>query len=495
MKHYGSFLASLPDQPILGFRGTANGDRVLVTYPGEKGLLTTAPNRTGKGVSAIGVNAICHKKGSFVCTDPKSENTKLYAWWRYLVLGQPCYVFDPLHSMDDADIPPSPYPGNNRRAGFNPIEMIRTSKHPVADAKMLASAFVPVQGTNPFWSEKAQSFFAAFLAFVALHPNYDKPRTLRSAWEDLTLIPEHDFIGTPATKDKPGKPGLLHVMRSGLGCPDFVKAEAQRFLEGNVDTVKGYRTTLEAQAGRILDDPHILDCLSYTSLDFGQLQREQISVFLVLPGWAGEIYANFFRVLLTCMFTQIEREGLPPPGVKRPKTLIIMDEFATLRKADFIREALPRLPGYGVQFWPFVQSLQQLETLYEKGWQIFDENAGVLQYFGGAAEFTAEYLSKKTGTIAAGTVSDNQQIKGGGGGRTIGETGRPGLFPYQIAYLNKEPADELKQLLFFAGKGWLPAQRLTTYSDFPGYVAFYKLQSERSLPGQLDPVASPSIPA
>ena len=478
--NFGDFLASMPDEPILGYYTARDGERVIITYPGEKGLFTAATNRSGKGVSAIGLNAICHKTGSFVCTDPKSENSKLYAWWRHIVLKQKVFVFDPLHSMNDADIPPLPFPGESRRAGYNPIDMIRTSKHPVADAKMLASAFIPVQGTTPFWSEKAQSFFAAYMAFVALHPDYDKPRTMRSVWEDLTLSSEAEFLGTPAkaaTKDRPAlsaKPGIIHVMLQARACPDLVRAEAKDFLEGAVDTVKGYQQTLRAQAGRVLDDPQILDCLSHTSLDFGLLQREPISVFFVLPGWASEVYANFFRVLLSCMFTEIERQGIPEPGVKRPKTLIILDEFATLRRAEFIREAVPRLPGYSVQFWPFVQDLGQLK-IYEQGWETFTANAGVLQTFGGTGDdLTAEYFSKKTGTISAPTTSDNYQVKGSGGGRTISETGRPALFPYEIANMNKD--DDLRQLLIFTGKGWMFASRLTTYGDIPEYVRFYELQ-------------------
>ena len=487
------FLASLPWEPILGYRVRANGSRLLVCHRAgdDKGLFTVAPNRSGKGVSVIGINAICHR-ASLVIFDPKSEMvTKGFAWWRAVILGQRVFVFDPLREVPDACIPPMVQAAGPitidragiasiqapcLRAGFNPIEMIAKARNPVPFAKAVAAAFVPIQGDNPFWSQSAQSFFAAYLCFVALDPDYDRPRTMRSAWHDLVLSNI-----TPPALDKKGSKApqsefdaLLDMMSVSPAAYPFVRAEAIDFKTGAVDTVQGYRKTLKTQVGRILDDPDILESLSYTSLDFGLLQREHISIFLCLPGWAQDIYANFFRVLLSCMFIGIEQHGL---GKEREpdKTLIIMDEFASMGKANFIREAIPRLPGYGVRFWPFVQDLNQLQENFGNGWQTFLGQAGTIQVFGGATDnFTAEYLSKMSGTYGERTTSETDQVKGGGGSRTTGTTGRPALFPYEITSLNAEPGTELRQILFYGGKGFAYAERLRYFVDFPAFVAFQK---------------------
>lgn len=477
MKSLPKFLDAIPQQPLLGYRVDEQGQRYLVTYPGDKGLITVAPNRSGKMVSVLGPNAICHR-WSFAGTDPKGELTKLFARWRCEVLGQPTFIYDPIHAVEDDDIPVQPYMfsgamsvdsdgvikprGTPRlRAGFNPIEMIRRSAHPVAVAKMIATAAIPIQGTNPFWSESAQGFFAAYMCFVALDEQYDQPRTMRSVWNDLTLTSPSVFEA------------MLTIMAESP--IQFVAGGAREFLDARADTVKDIRKTIKTQGGRILDDPQILESLSYTSLDFGRLQREAVTVFFVLPGWAGEQYANFFRVMLSCLFMQIEQVGLPPGGQKRGKTIIALDEFPSLRRSETIKESLPRLPGYSVQFWPFVQDLNQLASIYEKGWETFISNAGVIQTFGGSSDnFTAEYLSNMAGTYTAPIESVSQPNVGARGSVTHSHAKRPGLMPYEIATLNAKPGDELRQVLFFSGKGYTFADRLLFYKDFPDFMAFYE---------------------
>ena len=466
MRDYGRFLSAVPQEPILGYKVLSNGSRAFLTYSGDKGLLTVAPNRTGKDSSVISVNAMCHR-GTLVLCEPKGEscNEMGLAWWRHEVLKQETHVYDPLHVVKDSRIPPprassagSPSP---LRAGFNPIAMIGRSRFAAADSKMITRTLVAIEGTNPFFSRTAGALLAGFMCFAALDPAYPLPRTMRSVWKDLTES-SHERLKM-----------MMSVMSQSEVADGYPKRIGQLFLSASDETLRDVLSTLRSQAGEILDDPHILECLSYDSFDFGQLQRKPCSVFIVLPGWAQDIYANFFRLLLSCMFTLIERVGLPPAGSKPLKTMVILNEFASLRKADFIREAVPRLPGYGVQFWPFVQDLGQLFELYGQGWTTFPANAGVTQAFGGTGDtFTAEFLSKRSGTVTDETVSTTDQRKGGGGSLTMGNTGRPAIFPYQIETMNKLPGDKLKQVLFYTGSGWMYGQRLRYYTDFPDFMAY-----------------------
>ncbi len=469
-----SFLDSIPREPILGVRYDETGRQHLVTYPGDRGLFTAVPNRGGKNVSVIGPNAICHR-GSFVAFDPKPELTRLYAHWRSEVLGQPTYVFDAFHVVDDADIPPprvsatgpivvskdgsAQLPRPPLRAGFNPLDMIARSKHPLADARMIAKTLNPVEGSDPFWSRSSASLFAASNLFTALDPRYPDARTYANLWRDLTQLGAEDFNA------------LLTVMESS-SIP-AVRGAVIQFRSAPENTRNSYLTTLRTQAGEVLNDPDVLACLSYTSLDFAQLQREKVSVFIVIPGKLAEDYAPFTRLLLACMFGRIEDNGLPPDGAKLDRTLIVLDEFATLGRSDALLKAMPRLPGFGVTIWPFVQDLSQLDTLYGKGWETFTSNAGVLQNFGGSNDkLTPEYFSSKTGSITETTVSDTSQTVGPGGSRSVSSTGRPGMFPYEFSNLNAKREDKLKQILFYAGEGWTEAQRLLTYKDFPVWQAF-----------------------
>ena len=55
------------------------------------------------------------------------------------------------------------------------------------------------------------------------------------------------------------------------------------------------------------------------------------------------------------------------------------------------------MAGFGIQLWGIVQDLSQLERIYDKGWQTFISNSGVIQYFGSRDKITAEYFSTLCG--------------------------------------------------------------------------------------------------
>ena len=52
---------------------------------------------------------------------------------------------------------------------------------------------------------------------------------------------------------------------------------------------------------------------------------------------------------------------------------------------------------YGVKLWPIFQDLAQAQDLYEKRWESFIGNAGVLQTFAPQDATTRDYLSKLSG--------------------------------------------------------------------------------------------------
>jgi type IV secretion system protein VirD4 len=68
--------------------------RKMLRLPGEGHILTVAPTRSGKGVSAVIPNLLDHR-GSIFATDPKGENYAVTARWRS-ELGQTVHAFDPF---------------------------------------------------------------------------------------------------------------------------------------------------------------------------------------------------------------------------------------------------------------------------------------------------------------------------------------------------------------------------------------------------------------
>src|SRR3989475_881694 len=102
-----------PRGPLLGRQG-----RQLLRVAGEGHVLTVAPTRSGKGVSAVIPNLLDYP-GSVLVTDPKGENYAVTARWRR-GLGAPVYAFDPFGVAEGG-------------ASYNPLDLIDVASAEAVD--------------------------------------------------------------------------------------------------------------------------------------------------------------------------------------------------------------------------------------------------------------------------------------------------------------------------------------------------------------------------
>ena len=461
--------------PILGKR---NGK--VIRYPGDKHLLTVAPNGSGKDVSCVTLNAMTHT-GSLIVCDVKGETAKLTAKHRAKVLGQRVYVFDPYRIVPDDCIPQNPTrvlhnpDGTYRmfrpalRARFNPLDMIRMSNSQVSIAKMIAASIIIPDDGKPHWGNGARSMLGAFMAFAALEPGYLAARNIGSVWDDLNR-PNAVRIDAEGNKYPGEFDDLLDMMTYSKSAARYPAREAIRFLDGAHDEVRGIKNSVFTNCGSILDDPEILEVLSESDVDLADIQREPITIYLCLPGYLQDSHSRWMRLMLTCILAAVERSGIRQPGSDKPRTLWLLNEWASQRRNDVMLEALPRMRGHGQQFWIFVQDLSQLRYWYKDAWETFVSNTGVVQAFGGSPDvFTSEYLSKMTGQQTIIRKGTSESTRAGAGTSTNASPApRPVLYPHEITSMNAKPEDELRQLLIFARLGSTSkTQRMLYYKDLP----------------------------
>jgi type IV secretion system protein VirD4 len=170
-----------------------------------------------------------------------------------------------------------------------------------------------------------------------------------------------------------------------------------------------------------LDDPCLRESLSASDFDFAALKTHKTTIYLILPADLIAVYAKWFRLLVVCSLnamTKTQNRGNKP-------VLFMLDEFASLGYLSTIENAMGLVRGYGVQLWPFVQDIHQLQDLYGKRWQSFLANAGVQQYFCPNDMETAKFISERAGnmTIRTHTVNQSQgsstsNTNAAGGGTT-----------------------------------------------------------------------------
>jgi hypothetical protein len=98
-------------------------------------------------------------------------------------------------------------------------------------------------------------------------------------------------------------------------------------------------------------------------------------------------------VALTTTEMEITR-GQPAAGYP---VLMVLDEFAGLKRMAAIENAVAQIAGFGVKLFFVLQSLEQLKATYKDSWETFLANAGVKVFFSIEDHFTREYVSKLVG--------------------------------------------------------------------------------------------------
>lgn len=349
-----------------------DGQRFPITYSGDRHLLTVAPTRAGKGVSSIIPNLLTHR-GSVLVIDPKGENARVTAAAR-AALGQEVHVVDPwgITGME--------------ASRFNPFTWLDAADPDVAEnAFMLADAMIVRAsggGSSQFFEDESLSLLWGFILYVALDPRFADARHLGTVRDMMSLGNQRLF-------------GMLNEMYQHPN--RVVSSVAERALSKDPETRANVFTSLQAQTV-FLDSDRMRDTLSGSgrTFRFEDLKSKALTVYLVLPADRLGTYNRWLRLLIQQAITCNARD----PGAKlatgRP-ILFLLDEMAALGKLTKVEEAYGLMAGFGMQLWGIVQDLGQLDRIYNKGWETFIGNSGVLQYYGSRDEKTAAYFSKLCG--------------------------------------------------------------------------------------------------
>lgn len=146
-------------------RLTQNGNGLLIgrdletgrplRYDGPAHLLTMAPTRSGKGVSAIIPNLLTADR-SVICIDLKGENAR--------ITGRARRNFGPVHVLDPFGVTGEP------SAAFNPLTNLDANSLDVAEeAMMLAEALVydaPGESGDAHWNEEAKALIMGVILYI-----------------------------------------------------------------------------------------------------------------------------------------------------------------------------------------------------------------------------------------------------------------------------------------------------------------------------------------
>jgi type IV secretory pathway TraG/TraD family ATPase VirD4 len=294
------------------------------------------------------------------------------------------------------------------RSSFNPFDALDpNSDETIDEASRLADAIVVVKdgSHDPFWDESARKMLRGLILHVLTAEQFMPDErnlitlrnlVLRGEWQIAEAIREqgHD-------EEKIEAPHLL-LWRSMEANPAFgglVAATGLRFrtmMKSSDKTFDGVLQSVDLHT-EFLDSPAMQRCLAKSDFKLSELKTrpEGMTLYLSLPQRFMNTHHRWLRMMVVLTTTQMEiTRGNPATG---HPVLMILDEFAGLKRMEAIEKGVAQLAGFGVKLFFVLQSLEQLKGTYPGHWETFLANAGLKMFFGIEDHFTREYVSKLAG--------------------------------------------------------------------------------------------------
>lgn len=213
-------------------------------------------------------------------------------------------------------------------------------------------------------------------------------------------------------------------------------------------------SVLAIAAGRysIFDHTQVVDMIRYDTMDIESWIDEKTAVFVTIPE-TNDAY-NFLASIFisTAMETLRKTKDDILTGLVEFREThhfrFYLDEIANVGRIPNVDKALATFRSRDLSLVLVLQALDQLKTMYPKGWATLINTCDTLLFLGGDEKETTEYLSKRAGKQTI-SVRKNSHNKGrnGGGSESRDTIGRDLLTPDEIGRINGNEA-----LLYISGQ-------------------------------------------
>jgi len=416
----------------------------LIGVPDDRHLMTIAGSRSGKGRCAIIPNLVTYP-GSVLAVDPKGDLAAETAEWRAVILEQKVIVLDPFKVTGRAS---ASYGG-----GFNPMSILNEEGETlVEDAGLIADALVvPSPGTtDPHWDESAKQFLEGVILHVATHDAYAGRRHLVSVY--YCIMEEMERLEDEMKENTAANAAALSAANSFFQKGDNERSSVLSSLRRHI---------------RFLGYGPMQDVVQEHSFDLRELKQRKMTLYLSLPAMRMGTCSRWLRLFVNLSLAALETEKVKPVH----PVLMCLDEFAVLGQMKTLEDAAGQIAGLGCKLWPILQDLNQLEYLYEKRWETFLGNAGLIQCFGNADLKTLKWISERLGKTSVvkyqrSNPSISQRAKEGITGASFNQDSHELMTPEEVSRFFGRDDPLLRQLII--RPTWSPMILQRVYHDKHG---------------------------
>jgi type IV secretion system protein VirD4 len=450
MKSGAFYLGRIHEDHGVNFHAGIDDDRHLFLFAGS---------RSGKGVSYVAMNAALWPGPLFII-DPKGEAASITAIHRARLedakgtgtsvrrfKGGRVAILDPLREVRG--------PARAFRITYNPLVDIDLSEGGgVRAIQAFADALIHTEkGSGAHFGENAETIVAGVLeAIKTLEP------------------PERQTLLFLRDKLLAGFDDLLFYLSRVVTQAGLAREAAAVMSEVGTNEWGSFRSTL-SRSTKWLAEPAMQAHLNASSFSLRQAVQDAWSIYVVLQQTEVVAFRSWLRLISRIA---IDAKVALGPYQSGPRTLFMLDEFASLGRFKIIEDSAGFLAGYGMKLMPIIQNLGQLQELYARNWETFLGNAGAIIAFGLNDSGSEKYVADRIGRIIQEEYS--QSTSAGSSGQMIGgsaSTGsnwnkarheRPIRFPNEI---HEQGARETGRAFIIPASGRAFTVRRQSYTSLP----------------------------
>ena len=303
-----------------------------LAYDGPEHHLISGASRSGKGVGHVIPTLLCWSRSALIY-DVKGELWEATAGYRG-TFGH-CVRFNPTDR-------------NGLR--YNPLLEVRRGDHEVRDAQNIAEMLIDdggksaqLHGHDSIWDQEGGQFLTALI----LHVLYAEPDGQKHLGRVRDLLMDIDQTLRLMSETK---------HRANADGEPITHPEVARVARHLLGTYDKFRESVRGTATSKLTlwaDPIVREVTGDSDLAAGDLVclEHPVSLYLQPPPADQQRVRPLVRLMLhqltRALMEDLQRD--PLGREKRHKLLLLIDEFPTLGRMEFVSHGMRQMAGYGIK--------------------------------------------------------------------------------------------------------------------------------------------------
>ena len=332
--------------------------------------------------------------GSYVFTDPKGELYDKTAGY----LKEQGYEIKVLNLVRP-----------QYSDGYNPLMHISSE----LDVDVIANTVVKGQQSeggksDPYWDDMAEMLLKALIYYlIATRP--EEEQNLASCAELVRAANNN------------GGSNLLTELMSQLPYDHPARMYYKSIEIAPERTYGSILSSLQSKLGKF-DSKEIAELTSTDTIDFEEIGNKKTAVYVISSDTHAAydfLLTIFFSQMIQQLYDYADQNG----GQLKEQTFFILDEFANIGKIPDFDKKISTSRSRKISFSVILQSVDQLEGVYEKTYEVIMGNCDTHVFLGSNSYKTVEYFSKQLGekTIGRNSTSINRDRQNHRTGKSVSD--------------------------------------------------------------------------